>query len=116
MVAEEPGLRVALLADVEEIAIAETWSEPGRSPAPQHVHRRHVESFYVLEGELTVTAAGRELHPTAGSWVQIPAGLAHAVAVAGERPVRFLELHTPSCAFGAFLRGHAEVAFDQAPA
>lgn len=101
VVTDEPGLRVALLADVDEIAVAETWSEPGALSASPYLHRRHVESFYVLEGELTFTAGGRELRAGAGAWVQVPPGVAHAVAVSGDRPARFLDLHTPSFGLGA---------------
>jgi mannose-6-phosphate isomerase-like protein (cupin superfamily) len=95
---------VALLADVEAIGIAEIWSEPGAPAAPLHVHRRHVESLYVLEGEIDFTIADRELRAGPGSWVQVPTGAPHALAFPGEDPVRFLDLHTPSCGFGAFLR------------
>ncbi len=58
--------RVLLLADVEEIGISEVRGDPG--PAPPHLHRRHAESFYVLEGELALTAGDRELRVQAGSW------------------------------------------------
>jgi mannose-6-phosphate isomerase-like protein (cupin superfamily) len=127
LVADRPGLRVALLADVGEIGIAETRSEHGIAPPPPHVHHRHVESFYVLEGEMTFTAGGRELRAEAGSWVQVPAGVPHTFGFPEGRTVRFLDLHTPSCSFGTFLRGLHEArtddelaavraAFDQAPA
>jgi mannose-6-phosphate isomerase-like protein (cupin superfamily) len=96
--AERVGEGTVLLADVDEIAIAETT---GPSCAP-HVHDRHVESLYVLEGEISCTSGGRELHATAGSWVQIPAGSAHAIASA--EGSRALEVHTPGTGFGAFLR------------
>jgi len=120
-----PGMRAALLADVEEIGVAEVWSDPG-DPSPAHVHRRHVESFHVLEGELALTAGGRELRAAAGSWVQVPPGVPHAVSVPGPEPVCFLNLHAPGSSFGAFLRaladtGDEELAaersdFDQLPA
>jgi quercetin dioxygenase-like cupin family protein len=93
---------MTLLTDVEAIAIAETSSEPGGSSPPAHVHRRHVESFYVLEGELTFTAGERELRADTGSWVQVPPGVPHTFFVSGDRPVRFLDLHTPGCGFGLF--------------
>jgi len=126
LVVDQTGLRVALLADVEEIGISETRSEPGLS-APPHVHRSHVESFYVLEGVMTFTAGGRELRAPAGSWVQVPSGMPHTFALTGPEAVRFLNLHTPSCGYGAFLRGLHEArtddelvavraAFDQEPA
>ena len=76
---------------------------PG-SPPPPHPHRHHVESFYVLEGELTFTAGGSELRAEAGSWVRIPPGVPHTFALSGDRSVHFLNVHTPSCGFGDFLR------------
>ena len=127
LVADRPGLRVSLLADVEEVAIAEVLSDPGGPSPPPHVHRRHVESFYVLDGEMTFTAGERELRAGAGTWVQVPAGLPHTFALTGEGPVRFLDVHTPSCGFGDFARAlhraqtddelvAARAAFDQEPA
>ena len=95
-----PNLRVALLADVEEIAVAEVSSDPGSPSPPPHLHRRHLESFYVLEGGMTFAADGREVHAEAGSWVQIPPGVPHTFAFDGDEPVRFLDLHTPSCGVG----------------
>ena len=125
-VAERPGLRVELLADVDELGISEALSEPGGPSPPPHVHRRHVESFYVLEGEMTFTAGGRELRAPARTWVQIPPGTPHTFAFTGPGEVRFLNLHTPSCGYGAFLRNlhaartddelaAARAAFDQEP-
>ncbi len=95
------GERGALLADVEEIGISEAWLDPG-SPSPSpHLHRRHVESFYVLAGEPALTAGDRELRAEAGSWVQVPPGVPHTLSCPGSEPVRFLDLHTPSFGFGA---------------
>jgi mannose-6-phosphate isomerase-like protein (cupin superfamily) len=95
---------VTLLADVDSIAVAEIRTGPGSPPPPLHVHRRHAESFYVLEGQLTLTAGDREVRAAAGSWVQVPPGVPHTLVAAGDRPARFLDLHTPSCGFGDFLR------------
>lgn len=111
--AERPERRVVLLADIDEIAIAEVRSDPGGPAAPPHLHRRHVESFYVLEGELALTIGDRELRAQAGSWVQVPPGVPHRLSSPGSEPVRFLNLHTPNCGFGAFLRTGA--AFDEVP-
>ena len=118
--------RVALLADIEEIGIAEAWSDPSQPTPPPHLHRRHLESVFVLEGELALTVGDRELRAEAGSWLQVPAGVPHTIASAGAEPARFLNLHAPSCGFGAFVRalddaGDAERAaalsgFDQEPA
>jgi mannose-6-phosphate isomerase-like protein (cupin superfamily) len=112
LVADRPGLRVTLLADVEEVGISEAWSEPGGPSPPPHVHHRHVESFYVLAGEMTFTTGGRELRATAGTWAQVPPGVPHTFALTGSDEVRFLNLHTPSCGYGAFLRGLHEASTD----
>ncbi len=112
-VAERPGLRVELLADIDELGISECVSEPGGPSPPQHVHRRHVESFYVLEGELTLTVGDRELPAVAGTWVQVPPDTPHTFAFTGDGNVRFLNLHSPSCGYGAFLRGLHEARSDE---
>jgi hypothetical protein len=40
----------------------------------------------------------------AGTFAQIPPGVPHTFALTGDEPVRFLNLHTPSCGYGDFLR------------
>jgi quercetin dioxygenase-like cupin family protein len=81
-----------VLCDVEEIAVAELTGSSGA-----HVHREHVESLCVLEGELELAVGGREIRAGAGTWLQIPAGVPHAVAAAG----RYLDVHTPGFGLGA---------------
>jgi uncharacterized cupin superfamily protein len=127
VLADRPGLRVSLLVDVDEIGIAEVTTEPGGLSPPLHVHRRHSESFYVLAGELTFTVDGSELRAAAGSWVQVPPGVPHTFAATGSEDVRYLNIHTPGCGFGDFVRAlnaardedelaAARARFDQEPA
>jgi quercetin dioxygenase-like cupin family protein len=111
LVAEVPGLRALLLADVDEIAVVEASMDSGAPAAAPHAHRRHLESVYVLEGELALTAGGEELRAEAGSWVQVPPGVAHTFRAS--RHVRFLDVHTPGCGVGAFLRALAETGDEQ---
>jgi len=126
-VADRPGVRVELLADLEELGVSESRCAPGGPPPPAHVHDRHVESFYVLEGELTFTVGDREVRAQAGTWVQVPPGTPHTFALSGDDEVRFLDLHSPGCGYGIFLRGlheartddelaAARAEFDQRPA
>ena len=77
-VAERSGWHVELLADVEELGLSEIRCEPGAEADPRHVHRRHVESVYVLAGELTFPFGDRAERAMAGTWVQVPAGVTHA--------------------------------------
>lgn len=114
LVADRPGLRVKLLADVEEIGISETVAESGDFSAPPlHRHPRHTESFYVLEGEMTFTVGDRKLRALAGTWVQVPPGTPHMFVYTGPDEVRFLNVHTPNCGYGAFVRGLHEARTDE---
>jgi mannose-6-phosphate isomerase-like protein (cupin superfamily) len=97
------GGRAMLLADVEAIGIAEVWSEPADPPPSPHRHDDHLESLYVLTGELALKSGGRELRAPAGSWVQVPAGVEHSVWTPGPEPARLLDVHTPNCGFGDLL-------------
>jgi mannose-6-phosphate isomerase-like protein (cupin superfamily) len=106
---ERVGDGTVLLADVDEIAIAERSADHA---GPRHVHDRHVESLYVIEGALAVMAGALELRATAGAWVQIPPGVPHAIARNGSS--RCLEIHAPGSGFGGYLRGGS--GFDQRPA
>src|SRR5439155_21409474 len=86
-----------------------TWSvfaagEPGANP---HVHRRHVDAFYVVEGELQF-GVGPDLEPlraSAGTFVLVPPGVVHAFDNASDATARWLNFHAPSTGFLAYLRG-----------
>jgi mannose-6-phosphate isomerase-like protein (cupin superfamily) len=89
------------VAEVDAVGIAVASLGPDEPPSAPHVHRRHRRSFYVLEGELALTSGDAEIRAPAGSWVDVPAGVEHAVAPADSEAVRFLDVHTPSFGLGA---------------
>lgn len=68
---------------------------PGGGPPP-HIHRREDEAFYVLEGELTFHADGRDFAGTTGAWVTLPKGSRHTFRNTGSTPARMLIFVTPS--------------------
>jgi quercetin dioxygenase-like cupin family protein len=122
----EGTLGVTLLADHEHFGAVEVRSDPSGIAPPLHVHARHAECFFVLEGELTFRLEDRELVAGAGTWVFVPPDVVHTFSVTGETRARFLDIHTPSCGFGAFVRGlqaatseeelrEVRAAFDQQP-
>jgi mannose-6-phosphate isomerase-like protein (cupin superfamily) len=84
-----------VLADVEEIRVAEASVEPDATAPAPHADDRRVESFYVLDGELRLTVGARELSAEAGSWIQIPPGVSHTDPQSGG-PARYLHLRTPN--------------------
>lgn len=73
--------------------LAEQTSNLGYA-SPVHVHSREDETFYVLEGELSIEIDGVMHRPTAGCTVFSPRGLPHSYKV--ESPTaRWLVLGTP---------------------
>jgi len=56
------GGRIVLQAAFEQLCITESRFDSARPGAEPHFHRRHADSFYVLEGELAVLEELREFH------------------------------------------------------
>jgi len=123
----EGDLGVTLLADLEQIGIAEVRSAPGGVAPPLHVHAEHAEAFVLLEGEFTLRLEDGQHRIEAETCVFVPPGVVHTFAVTGDEPARFVDLHVPSFGFGDFVRGlqaarseedlrAVRAAFDQQPA
>ena len=74
--------------------LLESVIAPGFSP-PLHIHHREDESFYVLEGTITMRCGDRTFEATAGAFVFLPRGVPHTFVVEGEAPARMLTLITP---------------------
>jgi mannose-6-phosphate isomerase-like protein (cupin superfamily) len=84
--------------------LLEALIAPGFSP-PLHVHHREDESFYVLEGELTMKCGDRTFRATAGSFVFLPHDVPHTFVVESDQPARMLTLLTPGGGEGLFIEG-----------
>ena len=69
---------------------------PPGSPGPlPHIHRRHEETFYVLEGELTIRVGSRKIVAPAGSFVVVPSGVVHQPSNPGTQPTKVLIIFSP---------------------
>lgn len=82
------------------VDMVEITMPPGDQP-PLHVHHGHSESFYVLEGEMTLYLPERERTLRAGDFTVAPAGVAHTY-LAGTEGARALVQSSPA-GFGAFV-------------
>jgi quercetin dioxygenase-like cupin family protein len=70
---------------------------PPGSPGPRpHLHRRHEEAFYVLEGELTVRVGQRTITAPVGSFVVVPRGTVHQPSNPGTQSTRVLLVFSPA--------------------
>jgi len=78
----------------ETFALVDETAKRGES-VPLHRHDDDVESFYVLEGEITFLIGGeRGARASAGSFVHVPGGTVHGFRVESET-ARYLILTTP---------------------
>ena len=75
--------------------LVEDWFPPG-CQTPLHRHTRYAEQIYVLEGEFTVWAGGRQAVLRPGDDIVIPVGTPHAVHATGGGPARGLVVASPS--------------------
>jgi mannose-6-phosphate isomerase-like protein (cupin superfamily) len=76
---------------------------PHGHQAPPHTHDEDDEGLFVLEGEVTISFADRELVLRPGQGANIPAGTPHALRVTSAGPVRALIVATPG-RFADFVR------------
>ena len=103
-VLERPGRRAVVKVSREEIVLMEFEMEPETDGAGLHIHRRHVDSFYVLEGQLELTVAGETVHARAGEVVHAPPSVVHSFKNSSTERVRFLNIHTPGMRFDEYIR------------
>jgi quercetin dioxygenase-like cupin family protein len=88
-------------------ALVESRKPHGDMP-PMHVHRADDETFYVLEGELTLFVGDQRLTLTAGQAALAPRGVPHSYRV--ESPEARVLLVTAPAGFEAFVRAVSEPA------
>jgi len=108
-------LDVTLLVDVEHLAAVDVRAAPGWGKASPHVHVRHAEALYVLEGELALALEDRVHRIGPETWALVPPRVVHEVEVTGDAPARYLAFHAPGSGYGDYVRGDV-AAFDQRPA
>jgi mannose-6-phosphate isomerase-like protein (cupin superfamily) len=80
--------------DVLEFEVGPDYEGPG-----PHFHKRHVDSFYVLEGELEFTVDGETVRAPAGTYVAAPLGVVHSFTNPGPGRAHFLNIHAPDLGF-----------------
>jgi mannose-6-phosphate isomerase-like protein (cupin superfamily) len=101
---ERPGRRAEVKVARDELVLFEFDLDPETDGAGPHLHRRHVDSFYVLDGELELIVDGRTVAARPGGLVHVPPATVHAFRNASHAHVRFLNLHTPGMRFDEYIR------------
>jgi quercetin dioxygenase-like cupin family protein len=98
------GRRAEVKVSRDELVLFEFEMAPDTDGAGPHFHRQHVDSFYVLDGELEITVAGETIRARSGELVHAPPEVVHSFKNASSEPVRFLNLHTPGMRFDEYIR------------
>jgi mannose-6-phosphate isomerase-like protein (cupin superfamily) len=120
LLADSPTRQGSFVIAGEDLTITHARYAAGEQVAGRHIHHRHTDAFYVLEGEL-IFETGPEAETitvSAGGFVAAPPGLAHSFRVAESGPARWLTIHAPDGGFAAFMRGLRDgigVEWDLAP-
>ena len=96
------GGRIVIKAAFEELCLTESEFARARPGAGPHLHRRHTDSFYVLEGELALLVHDEEHPLRPGACACLPEGVVHGFR--STSAARFLNFHTPDGGFAANLR------------
>jgi mannose-6-phosphate isomerase-like protein (cupin superfamily) len=118
IVGDSPDRRVEILSDADPLHATLSRFGPGRDGADLHVHTRHSDVFYVLEGELTVRLGVQDEHALvpAGALAWVPPNVVHGFRNAGDTDLRYLNFHAPGCDFANYMRARRDgraYAYDQ---
>ena len=76
-------------------SMIEQWMPLGSGPPP-HVHPYEDESFWVIDGEMTVEVGGKTLVLGPGSLGHVPRNTVHSFKVTSKAVCRILNYYTPA--------------------
>src|ERR1700759_3264719 len=103
--------RITIKATAEDTGGAfglwESFVPPGSSPA-LHVHRREEETFWVLDGRLTIRCGDRTFSAGPGSMAVLPRNVPHTFVAEGDTPAHLLNPAPPGGVEGYFVAAGRE--------
>jgi mannose-6-phosphate isomerase-like protein (cupin superfamily) len=105
-VTDRPERTIRILADLPELTLTWTRYVAGEEGPGPHIHKEHVDAFFMLTGEL-LFRVGPELEPVTagpGTFVLAPPEVVHTFRNEGPAEATWLNLHAPSKGFANFLR------------
>ena len=90
------------------VAFYEYIAAPSAQGSPQHVHRGHDETFYVVEGNLEFTLGAATVAADPGSFLLVPRGQPHGFRNAGQSKGRIVGTFN-SARFAQYFRELAQI-------
>jgi quercetin dioxygenase-like cupin family protein len=112
---DRPERSITILCELDQLIVSLFRYEPGQKGPDAHVHRKHTDSFYVLEGEVDF-GLGPEITRLKGgpeTFAGAPPNVVHTFQNSSDATALFLNVHAPSMSFGNVLRGGGHQHFDQ---
>lgn len=109
-ITDRPERTIRVLVEHEALTLSLFRYEPGEKGPDPHVHRRHTDAFYVLEGalELGLGPEVARIDGMPGTLAAAPPNVVHTFRNASDRTTLFLNVHTPSMGFADMLRAAHE--------
>lgn len=92
-----------VVSDPDHLSLTHTTVAAGFPGPVPHLHETFVDSFYVLEGALTVRRGDDSAEIGPGEYAYVEPGTVHTFANRGEVPARFLNVMAPG-GFEQYLR------------
>jgi quercetin dioxygenase-like cupin family protein len=97
---EQDGRVQWIKTDFPELSVLEFEVDPGWTVPPHH-HDDHVDSFYVLDGDVEFLTADGALPAASGSLRAAPPGVVHGIRNTATGRSRLLNVHAPDAGFVA---------------
>jgi mannose-6-phosphate isomerase-like protein (cupin superfamily) len=101
---ERLGERIVVKIERPEISVNEVKAQGPFEGAGPHFHKKHVDVFFVLEGELKLLNGTETVRAGAGTSVVVPPGIVHGFNNPGPGGVRYLNIHAPDGGFIDYIR------------
>jgi quercetin dioxygenase-like cupin family protein len=100
---ERANCVVTIRVDLPQLSVIEIEFDSTFEVDP-HTHDDHVDTFYVLEGEVEFTTGDTIVVGGLGTVVAAPPGTRHGFRSAGTGPARVLNVHAPETCFTDSIR------------
>jgi mannose-6-phosphate isomerase-like protein (cupin superfamily) len=106
VVTDRPERTIRILADLTELCLTWTRYVQGEEGPGPHIHKEHLDGFFILTGELNF-GLGPEVERVqapAGTFIVAPPEVVHTFRNDGPDDATWLNFHAPSKGFASFLR------------
>ena len=106
VITDRPERTIRILADLPELCLTWTRYVQGEEGPGPHIHREHLDAFYILTGALNF-GLGPEVErvrAAAGTFILAPPEVVHTFRNDGPDDATWLNFHAPSKGFASFLR------------